>query len=224
MSVSTLENYGNCLKVNFSDGSSVLAYPSGNELWYPASNSEGLISLETLGNQIKCLFTGGGTAIAYPSGNMLWYVGASSGGGGWEWPLNTSLWTISSPFGPRTVPTPGFHNGIDITGSGVSNTPVWAIADGLVTFNGFNSSAGNYVQLDHADNTRSLYMHFPDLVGVPALGTSVSKGDVIGRVGATGDATGPHLHFETHDPLSTPVDPILYMRARGHEFGEVQLS
>lgn len=227
MVAGTLELYGNSFKVNLPDGSSVLAISTGNDFWIVPPNSQGMVSIQRFGEMLACNFGNGAILAVDNAGSGLWYIGAGGGGtpgeGPWEWPLNTSLWTISSPFGPRTVPYTGFHNGIDITGSGVSGTDVWAVSDGVVTFNGFNASAGNYIQIDHPDNTRTLYMHF-NAPALAALGSSVVKGQVIGHVGATGDATGPHLHFECHDPKPTPVDPILYMRARGHEFGEVQTS
>lgn len=118
--------------------------------------------------------------------------GGSSGGGGWVWP--TSARSITSPFGYRTAPTSGastYHQGIDIDGN--TGDTVWAAKAGTVVASGWGNSAGNYVKIDHHDGFSSIYMHLKSYCVY--AGDNVSAGTTIGEMGATGTATGDHLHF-----------------------------
>jgi murein DD-endopeptidase MepM/ murein hydrolase activator NlpD len=101
----------------------------------------------------------------------------------------------TSSFGERTHPvygTRGFHSGKDIAAP--EGTPVYAALDGEVIAAGRGESSGNYVKLSHADGLQTLYCHLCAANVSP--GVRVRRGDVIGFVGQTGLATGPHLHFE----------------------------
>lgn len=126
------------------------------------------------------------------SGGSSGGTGGSSGGGGWVVPC--SYTSITSPFGYRESPTTGastYHQGVDLdTGTGWS---VVASRGGVVTIAGFASAAGNYVQIDHGDGFRSVYMHLSS-IGV-SVGQIVSAGQYIGATGKSGIATGDHLHF-----------------------------
>jgi len=109
-------------------------------------------------------------------------------------PLNYSR--ISSGFGYRTHPLRGtrhFHGGVDLVAP--TGTPVYAVADGTVAFRGRNGSAGNMITLAHAHNYRTKYLHLSRYAQNITKGSRVRQGDVIGYVGATGAATGPHLCF-----------------------------
>lgn len=102
---------------------------------------------------------------------------------------------VTSPFGKRTHPvygTDGFHSGTDIAAP--KGTPICAALDGTVCDAGVGESAGNYVKLLHDNGLFTLYCHM-DSVNTEK-GVRIRKGDVIGFVGETGLATGPHLHFE----------------------------
>lgn len=103
--------------------------------------------------------------------------------------------SITSVFGKRVHPiykTNGFHSGTDIAAP--KGTPVRAALDGAVTDCGIGELAGKYVRLAHDDGLCTLYCH---LDGINTeKGVRVRKGDVVGFVGETGLATGPHLHFE----------------------------
>lgn len=105
----------------------------------------------------------------------------------------------SSGFGFRLHPilnTVRFHYGTDFAAD--AGESVAAFADGSVTFAGWSDSFGNYIRLDHGDGWETLYAHCSHL-SVEA-GQRVSCGEQIALVGATGMATGPHLHFElTHN-------------------------
>ena len=114
------------------------------------------------------------------------------------WPV---LGPIGSPFGPRGF---RFHSGIDIVAPG--GTPVRAAAEGKVAYAGWAPGGwGKLVIVDHASGTRSMYAHL-STVGVK-VGEAVVGGSRVGRVGATGDATGPHLHFEVRI-RGASVDPL----------------
>ncbi len=96
------------------------------------------------------------------------------------------------------VITQGLHgyNGVDI--GAPNGTPIYAAAAGTVVvalFNGgYNGGYGNYVVVQHANGTQTLYAHMS--VVTTSMGATVSKGAQIGRVGSTGKSTGNHLHFE----------------------------
>ncbi len=83
------------------------------------------------------------------------------------------------------------HAGVDVDLP--AGTPVMAIADGTVAFAGEQFFGGNSVVLDHGGGVFSIYYHLQNIVA--AEGRTVSRGEVIGAVGASGRATGPHLHF-----------------------------
>lgn len=118
--------------------------------------------------------------------------GGTGGGGGWVVPC--SYTSITSPFGYRKAPTSGastYHQGVDLdTGTG---WPVVAARAGVVIAAGYNGSAGNYVKIDHRDGFTSIYMHLNSFC--VSAGQIVSAGENIGTTGATGTATGDHLHF-----------------------------
>lgn len=117
--------------------------------------------------------------------------------------------TVSSEFGHRKDPLAGgerFHYGIDLTAD--AGTPITAFADGVVTVTGESSSYGKYLILSHDSGCTTLYAHCSEISVVS--GKSVSKGDCIAAVGDTGQATGPHLHFELQRD-GIYLNPIYYV-------------
>ena len=103
--------------------------------------------------------------------------------------------TVCSGFGYRLHPILGeikFHYGTDFAAS--AGTDISAFAGGTVRFAGSSDSYGNYVSIDHGEGWSSLYAHCSYLY--VHTGQSVSAGEKIALVGATGHVTGPHLHFE----------------------------
>lgn len=102
----------------------------------------------------------------------------------------------TSGYGSRTNPIGGleqeFHTGVDL--GAAQGTPVLAAADGVVRIAQTHSSYGNYVRLLHEDGDETLYAHMQFLFVRP--GQTVTRGEQLGTVGQTGNATGPHLHFE----------------------------
>ena len=108
---------------------------------------------------------------------------------------------IVSPFGPRGS---GFHAGVDIAapaGAGIA-----AAGPGRVAWAGWRDGGwGQLVVIAHGNGVRSMYAHLSRVE--VRLGQRVGAGFEIGRVGATGDATGPHLHFEVRI-RGAAVDPL----------------
>jgi murein DD-endopeptidase MepM/ murein hydrolase activator NlpD len=114
------------------------------------------------------------------------------------WPLTGP---VGDPFGPRGN---RFHSGIDIVAG--SGTPVGAAAAGKVSFAGFAPGGwGNLVVVNGASHVQTLYAHLSSIS--VRKGQTVSTGTRVGLVGATGDATGPHLHFEVR-LRGAAVDPF----------------
>ena len=128
-------------------------------------------------------------------------------GGRLAWPVQG---TISSTFGTRIHPifkTKITHTGLDITAP--NGTPVKAADTGEVLFTGWLSGYGNVVILDHGGNLTTVYAHLSRIEC--AEGAKVNRGSMIGRVGATGVATGNHLHFETR-VNGDAVNPMRYLQ------------
>lgn len=128
-------------------------------------------------------------------------------GGELMWPVPRNFTYISSPYGPRTLyGMYDFHRGIDIAGSGINGQPVYAANGGtVVTVVKLHYSYGNYIVINHGGGKSTLYAHLSSLN--VTQGQSVNKGDIIGKVGSTGNSTGPHLHFEIRIDGVT-VDPL----------------
>ncbi|MET8232705.1 peptidoglycan DD-metalloendopeptidase family protein [Micromonospora sp. NPDC005298] len=108
------------------------------------------------------------------------------------------------------------HAGIDLALP--SGTPIRAAAAGTVTQAGDASDGyGNSVFVDHGNGYLTHYAHQSRIA--VTVGQKVKAGQVIGYEGATGDATGPHLHFEVHQGMWNQIDPAPFMRTRGVNLG-----
>ncbi|MBX3156884.1 MAG: M23 family metallopeptidase [Deltaproteobacteria bacterium] len=115
----------------------------------------------------------------------------------------------SSGFGWRDDPithTPKFHSGADLRGK--YGTPVLAAGDGVVEIAGYQGGYGFVVYVDHGGGVTTRYAHLQKIH--TKKGSIVTAGTKLGEVGATGRATGPHLHFEVRLE-GRPVDPITAM-------------
>ncbi|MBO5742904.1 MAG: M23 family metallopeptidase [Clostridia bacterium] len=126
-------------------------------------------------------------------------------------PSNPCPGRISSEFGERVHPlnnTATFHNGIDIAAEG--GTQIRAAFDGTVITSEYNEFSGNYIVIDHSNGYTSSYAHLRECVS--KKGDIVKKGQLIGYMGATGNATGPHLHFEIR-LNGTPLNPMELIKA-----------
>ncbi len=123
---------------------------------------------------------------------------------------------ISSRFNPRRM-HPVLHKvrahmGVDYAAP--TGTPVWAAADGKIAFRGRRRGGGNVVILRHPDGLNTLYMHLSKFRKGQRVGQKVRSKTVIGYVGATGLATGPHLHFSVKKN-GAYVDPMRLKMSRG---------
>lgn len=117
---------------------------------------------------------------------------------------------LSSPFGWRErhpiLKRPAFHAGIDWAAP--AGTPVHAAGDGfVVAVRPRFGSYGNYVRIDHSGSIETAYAHLDTFARHLRIGRPIARGEMIGRVGRTGRATGPHLHFELH-VAGQPIDPL----------------
>ena len=118
-------------------------------------------------------------------------------GGKFIWPCDLSVKRISSTYGYRTYYIYGkkvtdFHRGIDIPSA--VGTDIYAAQTGKVVVAERHSSYGNYIVVDHGGGISTLFAHCSKLL--VKVGDTVKQGDHIAEMGATGNVTGPHLHFE----------------------------
>lgn len=113
---------------------------------------------------------------------------------------------ISSKYGSRRHPifkTLRHHNGVDLQAP--LNSHVRTIMKGVVVFADTYAGYGKLVTIRHQDGYYSMYGHLNELLVNP--GQIVATGDLIGRVGSSGNSTGPHLHFEWRKN-GTPLNPL----------------
>lgn len=116
---------------------------------------------------------------------------------------------ITSPFGYRRNPVTGrmhHHTGVDI--ANVTGTPIFATANGTVSFAAFRGGYGNLIIIEHGYGYTTYYAHLSRISVRPFQ--IVSRGQVIGYMGSTGQSTAPHLHYEVRF-RGNPVNPINYM-------------
>ena len=159
-----------------------------------------------------------GTRVAYSG-----YSGSSSGSSysytpsyssGMIWPAR-GAYSLSSRYGYRSAHISGwsFHGGVDIikSGGGSTGIPVVAAASGtvVVAYSGY-SGYGHTVVIDHGNGLQTRYAHMqPGSIAV-RVGQKVYQGQQVGRIGSTGNVTGPHLHFEVLKNGSK-VNPLGYI-------------
>ncbi len=116
---------------------------------------------------------------------------------------------ITSKFGYRVSPfsgKPAMHNGIDIAAA--PGTPVYAPADGVVTYAAFDENYGNLVTIDHGYGIMTRFGHNSQIY--VQVGQKVNRWDVISAVGSTGRSTGPHCHYEVR-LNNVPINPLNYI-------------
>ena len=121
-------------------------------------------------------------------------------------PLNG---VTTSSFGWREDPATGretFHYGVDLAAD--EGTEIECFADGMVGVVAESVELGRYLTVHHENGVMTLYAHCSRIT-VPS-GAAVKRGDKLAEVGSTGNATGPHLHFEVHDG-EVYLDPVYYL-------------
>lgn len=139
---------------------------------------------------------------------------STTGTGNIRWPFPTAV-PISSGFGDRVAPCrycSSDHRGVDFTpGNG---SPIFVIADGVVTSAEYGGGYGQFVYVEHTINGQStvtVYAHMQRGSSPLRVGEEVRVGDFIGLVGNTGTSTGPHLHFEVRIN-GEYVDPFAWLK------------
>jgi murein DD-endopeptidase MepM/ murein hydrolase activator NlpD len=150
------------------------------------------------------------TAVALSAQGLNLFPGRN-----WEdMQFTPSLWPVmgklTGSFGERMDPFSGegaFHSGMDI--SAPYGTEVRASADGLVVDIGEHTGLGRTIQVEHGFGVTTIYGHLSGYATQP--GVRVKRGEVIGYVGTSGRASGPHVHFEVHI-YGTPVNPWKFLR------------
>jgi len=150
--------------------------------------------------------------------------GISVSGAGWTHPVPNGY--ISSSWGPRDnfyIPgvgwTGSFHNATDLAAG--CGSPIYAASGGRVTYAGaIGGGYGYMVEINHGGGIRTRYGHISSNGIEVGYGDTVGPGTLIARVGATGLATGCHVHFEVHDsPAFNGIDPEPFMADRGAPLG-----
>ncbi|WP_328827233.1 LysM peptidoglycan-binding domain-containing M23 family metallopeptidase [Streptomyces sp. NBC_00252] len=111
----------------------------------------------------------------------------------------------------------GYHTGVDFVVP--TGTTIKAVAAGTVVSAAYDGAYGNEVVIRHADGEYSQYAHMSQLS--VSAGQTVTEGQQLGLSGATGNVTGPHLHFEirTTPYYGSDVDPVAYLRSHGVTVG-----
>ncbi|MFB2586240.1 M23 family metallopeptidase [Herbiconiux liukaitaii] len=137
---------------------------------------------------------------------------------GWASPFPGSH--SSDEFGMRVNPVSGayiLHSGIDLVyNGGTCDAVVYAAAEGLVNYAGYNGGYGNFIRIDHGGGIATAYGHNTTLL--VGNGAYVSVGQPIAYAGTTGNSTGCHLHYEVREN-GTAINPRPFMAAQGIEFG-----
>jgi len=98
------------------------------------------------------------------------------------------------------------HRGVDFAAP--TGTPIMATGDGVVAFSGWRGELGNLVEIRHPNGWLTRYGHMSRFATGVRTGTRVRQGQIIGYVGMTGVATGPHCHYEMVRPGGQWVDPL----------------
>lgn len=140
------------------------------------------------------------TTRVVATGTAVW---PSRESGPFRWPLNTGR--ITDYYGNYQPWRSQRHTGVDI--GAPQGTPIYAAADGKVTIAQWGATAGWYITIDHNNGYQTLYAH--NSANLVSAGQWVKRGQVIGRVGSTGNSRGPHLHFEVRHNGNL-VDPMRF--------------
>ncbi|MEF9866145.1 MAG: peptidoglycan DD-metalloendopeptidase family protein [Oscillospiraceae bacterium] len=131
-------------------------------------------------------------------------------GGVFSWPV-PGYTRINSGFGERRIiyGKVDIHRGIDIPAP--AGTPVYAAATGTASTMGHHWTYGKCVKISHGGGVVSVYAHMSAIAAGVSEGVAITKGQLIGYVGSTGNSTGNHLHFEV-DKNGAPVNPAGYLQ------------
>lgn len=127
-----------------------------------------------------------------------------------KWVMPISNYRITAGFGSGGRLWADKHTGLDF--SAPSGTEVRSISSGEIIYSGWDNSYGNYIIVRHWDGTETWYCHLSRFL---QRSGSVMPGTPIGRVGSTGNSTGPHLHLEVHPDGGDAVNPRTWLADHG---------
>ncbi|AXG81382.1 M23 family metallopeptidase [Streptomyces paludis] len=152
-----------------------------------------------------------GTSAGTSSGTASSNTATQTTGSGFLKPVDAPIGTSYRASGGSW--SSGYHTGVDFLAS--AGSTVRAVGTGTVVAAGWGGSYGNQVVVQHSDGKYSQYAHLSALS--VSAGQSVNAGQQIGVSGATGNVTGPHLHFEirTGPDYGSDIDPVAYLRSQG---------
>ena len=120
-----------------------------------------------------------------------------------QWFLPTEGYQLTARFGSAGGLWANNHTGLDFAAP--TGTPIFAVANGTITFAGYDGSYGNKTVETLTDGTEIWYAH-QNAISVQ-VGETVTGGETIGNIGSTGNTTGPHVHLEVRPGGGDPVDP-----------------
>jgi murein DD-endopeptidase MepM/ murein hydrolase activator NlpD len=126
--------------------------------------------------------------------------------------ISPATGVLTDGYGTRADPITGrkaFHRGLDI--SARRGTPVYAPADGIVVFSGWNGGLGKTIRISHGFGFTTVYGHLHEIH--VELGDEIHRGDKIGAIGNSGRSTASHLHYEVHED-GRSKDPLYYILDR----------
>ncbi|MQY16190.1 hypothetical protein SRB5_63860 [Streptomyces sp. RB5] len=154
---------------------------------------------------------GAGLALAVAGGATAHAAPAS----GWVSPV-TAPFHFTGTYNADGAHWAHKHSGQDFAAP--TGTAVKAAATGTVVTNGWGGAYGNQIVIKHANGMYTQYGHLSKSNVV--TGQSVAAGSVIGKIGSTGNSTGPHLHFEvrTTPYYGSSVNPLVYLQNKGVKF------
>lgn len=190
-----VKNYSTVIKydANMQKGYSKVTQKGSNGLERVSQKEKAVNGVVTyVKNESKVELKSAVSEIVVYGQKVIPSVGAK---GNWFWPTRSG-YMITSYYGWRANPFGGgreFHTGLDIAGTGYGS-PVYASNNGTVITSGRHWSYGEYIIINHNNGYYTLYAHMSKRL--KNVGDIVARGTQIGKVGATGDATGPHLHYE----------------------------
>ena len=126
-----------------------------------------------------------------------------------KWVIPVDHFRLTAGFGDYGLWSSS-HTGQDFAAP--VGTPIHAVGDGKIIFSGWDGAYGNKIAIEHPDGTVTWYAHMSAFIKTSG---TVQAGDIIGRIGSTGNTTGPHLHLEVRPHNGDPIPPLTWLRQHG---------
>ncbi len=179
------------LKETLQRVSAFVFQPQSNQTEAETSTESDTENVSTENGNAESLTGAGGEDLLYATGKTSFSPLTVAG----TFTVPVDYTRVTSKFGYRVNPVTneyGFHSGIDLAAS--AGTSIRAAFTGTVKKAAYSEGRGNYIVLAHPNGLETVYCHCSEIIA--AEGENVRSGEVIARVGSTGQATGPHLHLE----------------------------